>query len=156
MVTRAVEVKTLRQAPDAVPFCVRWLNDEWGRGMGFSRVETEEWLRQIIKVDSKDIALIASQGGQPVGVCLLVECDLDLRVDLTPWLSSLFVLPEHRHNGTGRKLVGGIEAAARKSGVESLFLYTLDRETFYAELCWITVERLQLAKGEFALMRKRL
>ncbi len=156
MGTGTVRVVPLQDAPENLPICARWLNDEWGRGMGSSLAETTEWLDQIAHANTSETALIATSGEPAVGVCLVVECDLDVRADLTPWLSSLFVAPEYRHKSIGRKLVGAIEAVARRAGAESLYLYTPGRETFFAELDWTTVERLQLDQGEFALMKKRL
>ncbi|NOZ74162.1 MAG: GNAT family N-acetyltransferase, partial [FCB group bacterium] len=42
-------------------------------------------------------------------------------VNLTPWLTALYVTPERRHNGIGRKLVESIELLARELGYGKIY-----------------------------------
>ena len=151
-----IRITPLGEVPDALPLCAQWLNTEWDHEQRYTLDETAKWLREIVGSKAGEAALVASGADRPVGICLLVECDLDQRAELTPWLSSLFVRPDYRRRAIGRRLVRGIETIACEEGAESLFLYTLDRESFYAELGWQTIERLELEAGKFALMSKGL
>ena len=136
--------------------CAGWINQRWGREMEHSLADTTDWLNGIARPGGKEAALIAKQGGIPVGICLLVDCDLKSREDLTPWLAGLLVLPEYRRQSIGSQLVDGIETLARQADAEAIFLYTKTAEPFYARRRWITTERFHLESGEFALMQKSL
>ncbi|NOU13132.1 MAG: GNAT family N-acetyltransferase, partial [Methylococcaceae bacterium] len=60
----------------------------------------------------------------------------DTRPELTPWLASVFVAPKHRNNGVGSQLVKNVMQQAKEAGINELYLFTPDRETFYQKLGW--------------------
>lgn len=66
----------------------------------------------------------------------LREHDLESREDLTPWLSGVFVMPQHRSCGVGSALCQFVESHAQSVGVEQLYLFTLDHERTYARSGW--------------------
>lgn len=92
----------------------------------------------------------------PAGICLLVLHELPPAHDLSPWLASLYVVPEQRGRGIARKLVAAVEAQARSHGVSRLHLYTGDAEGLYAKCGWRVMERLQSRSGPFVLMVRDL
>ncbi|MBV8805563.1 MAG: GNAT family N-acetyltransferase, partial [Sinobacteraceae bacterium] len=61
--------------------------------------------------------------------------------DLSPWLAALYVIPDCRCRGVGGALVNATVSKARALGVRVLYLYTADREDFYAHLGWKVVDR---------------
>jgi len=62
-------------------------------------------------------------------------------MDLSPWLATLFVAPEHQNQGVGSALVERAVEEAQKLGVKTLYLFTWDREKLYARLGWSVIER---------------
>jgi N-acetylglutamate synthase-like GNAT family acetyltransferase len=66
---------------------------------------------------------------------------MDTRLELSPWLASVFVESEHRRKGVGAELVLRIMSEAAKLKVPLLYLYTLHSERFYAKLGWRLLER---------------
>src|SRR6516225_6813335 len=60
--------------------------------------------------------------------------------DVSPWLTSLFVVPEHRRKGAGAVLVRAIEDQARQRGFSRLYLYTTEAVEFYARLGWTVLD----------------
>ena len=63
------------------------------------------------------------------------------RLDLSPWLSGVFVAPEHRRRGIGAALVNRVVQEARVLGIPRLYLYTADSGALYFRLGWSVVER---------------
>ena len=61
---------------------------------------------------------------------------MDTRMDLSPWLASLFVEPGHRQQGIGSALVRRMVEEARALAISRLHLYTPDRASFYARMGW--------------------
>lgn len=136
--------------------CARWLNDEWGRAQGYSLAETAAWLAEVSAPGSGEAAVVALEGERPVGICLLVACDLEERAALSPWISALYVLPQRRRQGIGRALVAAVEDLARNAGAPRLYLYTRGTEAFYRSLGWTERERIRLDGKRFTLMEKHL
>ncbi len=153
---RTIAIVPLQEAPAALPVCARWLNDEWGRAQGYSLEATRDWLEAVIAPGSGEAGFVALDGGAPVGVCLLVACDLDSRAELTPWVSGFYVLAERRRNSIGSRLLAAIEAEAQSRGHDRLYLYTHSAESLYRRLGWRVMERFALKGTDFALMVKDL
>ena len=58
-------------------------------------------------------------------------------LDLSPWLSSLYVVPEQRGRGVGGSLVRHCEGAAWRLGVDPLYAYaTTTVASLYVGLGW--------------------
>ena len=159
MTARPITIVPLQDSQDAhgaLPVCARWLNDEWGKAEGHSLELTADWLREIIAPGSGEAAFVALDGRVPVGVCLLVACDLDSRAELTPWVSGFYVLPDYRRRSIGSRLLMAVEGAARSSSAANLHLYTHTAESLYLRLGWRVTERFALDGEDFALMAKAL
>lgn len=146
----------LQDAPAALPVCAGWLNEEWGKAEGHSLEVTLEWLRDVIAPGSGEAGFVALAGGSPVGVCLLVACDLDSRAELTPWVSGFYVLPDWRGRSIGSRLLAAVEAEARSSGAPVLHLYTNSAESLYRRCGWRVMERFAIGGADFVLLSKAL
>ena len=156
MSSETIAIVPLKDAPDALPVCARWLNEEWGQAEGHSLEVTTEWLRDIVAPGSGEAAFVALDGRVPVGVCLLVDCDLEARAELTPWVAGFYVLPDYRRRSIGTRLLQPVIEAARGNGAAKLYLYTHTAESLYRRLGWRLMERFPLDGKDFALMVKAL
>jgi N-acetylglutamate synthase-like GNAT family acetyltransferase len=90
---------------------------------------------------------VAHEDDVPIGTAALVEFDMETRRDLTPWLADVVVSPERRGSGIGTRVVEFIVERARELGVRRLYLFTPDRESFYARMGWSVLERTEY-RGE--------
>jgi GNAT superfamily N-acetyltransferase len=156
MSVQSIRIAPLQDAPDALSHCARWLHRQWGQAAGHSLDVTTEWLREVIAPESGEAAFVAFAGSLPVGVCLLVRCDLKTRADLTPWVSSFYVLPDYRRRSIGSALLAAAEEAAAASGWPALYLYTPSAESLCLRRGWRVMERFALDGRDFALMEKAL
>ena len=84
---------------------------------------------------------VAVSGGKLLGSASLIPHDMDSRMELTPWLASVFVDPELRKQGIGSALVRYVVEEARSRGYQTIYLYTPDRISFYEGLGWTFMER---------------
>ena len=109
--------------PQYLPIVAFWNYREWH--------EEDTNLDDIIKRYQKRMqrgkiptTLVAICDGMPTGTVSIKINDLPQRLDLSPWLASLYVLPDYRGRGIGRELVRAGEDAAREAGTKKLYLFT--------------------------------
>jgi GNAT superfamily N-acetyltransferase len=62
-------------------------------------------------------------------------------MELSPWLSGVFVAPEHRGRDIGAGLVERVVQEARALGIARLYLYTPGSGALYLRLGWSVMER---------------
>lgn len=131
-----MEIINLADTPDHLPRLAAWHHHQW------SYLNPEHTLRQRVEkmrthLENRLIpsTFVAMDNG-PLGSASIVEHDMDTRTELTPWLASVFVAPEHRRKGVGSALVRHVMDRAGQNGIERLYLFTPDRAPFYAKLGW--------------------
>ena len=109
-------------------------------------------LRNFSERDRIPLTVVAHDGRQLLGSASLIPHDMDTRMELTPWLAGVFVAPEHRGRGIGAALVRDIMAEAGQLSVPVLYLYTVHREKFYANLGWSLQEHSSYRNHNIATM----
>ena len=91
-----------------------------------------------------------------VGMACLVACDIESHCHLTPWLATVLVEPGSRRRGVGTALTVRATDEAIKLGFRDLFLFTFDRQSFYARLGWKTLEPATYAGRRGTVMSRHL
>jgi N-acetylglutamate synthase-like GNAT family acetyltransferase len=86
--------------------------------------------------------VVALDGSRLLGGALLIENDLKLRPNLTPWLAGVYVKAEERGRGIASQLVNRVVEEAAALGVPELYLYTDTSQSLYARLGWEVIEEL--------------
>lgn len=143
-----MKLEYLVDRPEALPTIARWHYAEWGRYSAERTVETMgERLRGHLNRDRIPLSVVAHEDDVPIGTAALVEFDMETRRDLTPWLADVVVSPERRSAGIGTRVVEFIVDRARELDVRRLYLFTPDRESFYARMGWSVLERTEY-RGE--------
>jgi hypothetical protein len=92
----------LADHPEFCPLVAQWNWDEWHTLLvERSAAEFEAWLRANVRWYAIPTTLLAFEGVAVVGTVSVVDYDLELSNDLSPWLASLYVAPLHRGKGQG-------------------------------------------------------
>ncbi|RZA01065.1 MAG: N-acetyltransferase [Sphingobacteriaceae bacterium] len=73
-----------------------------------------------------------------------------------PWLALVYTMPEHRGEGYGALLCEEIQAQAKSTGTDMLYLFTHTAESLYKRLGWEEMERIALKGKDIAIMKKEL
>jgi len=151
------EQRYLPADPAIVETIAGWHQETWGHLTGRSHVERIREFDAQLESDRIPLTVVAFEGGRPVGSASLLVEDMDTHLDWTPWLASVFVLPDFRRRGIGERLCRRIVAEARRLGVARLYLFTPDKGPYYARMGWerigeegyrgeqVTTMRLELA-----------
>lgn len=154
MTAPTMKIEPLGEHPDLVTLTCEWHLAEFD-----PEGDMDFWLRartEEARHDGLPCAWVAFADGEPVGSVSLVECNMDTRKDLTPWLAALFVLPEHRGRGIGAALVERCEREAALTGAIRLYLYTERAANYYKRLGWAVVSEETYEEERVTVMAKEL
>jgi GNAT superfamily N-acetyltransferase len=148
-----VRIEYLGDNAALIPMLAQWHHEEWGY-LNPDRPIEQYIARLHSHLGRKRIptTFVALSGGILVGSSSLVAYDMDIHMDLSPWLASLYVSPIYRSRGVGSALVHRVIKEAEALDVETLYLFTPDREGFYIRLGWSTFERTEYRGYEVAIM----
>jgi predicted N-acetyltransferase YhbS len=150
-----MQIRHLADCSAAIPQIARWLYDEWGRFLPGASVERGiSRLQERIHRDRVPLTFVAVEGEAVVGTVSLIDCDMETRSDLSPWLASLYVLPDQRRRGVGASLVKAVVFEAKRLGIGTLFLFTDSSEALYARLGWQKMESCIYKERDVVIMRK--
>ncbi len=152
-----MQISYLAEYPEFVPALASGLLEQW-RWITpeLTLADRTAKLEAHLNRDALPIGWVAHSDGQPLGTAALRVHDLEGREDLTPWLGGVWVTPQHQNQGVGAALCAVVEDKARALGYDELFLFTLDRQAWYAALGWDTPEPTRWRGHPGTIMRKRL
>jgi len=147
----------LADRPEFIPALAEWHHNEW---VHLNPGDTLEWrikrMQKSLGRRQIPTTFIALEGEELLGSASLVKWDMDTKPELTPWLASVYVAPQHRNKGLGTALVERAVEEARALGVETLYLFTPDRESFYAHMGWEVLERTEYVGEQVVVMWLKL
>ncbi len=154
---RDITIVRLNTDSDHVATVASWTYAEWGH---LNPAYTAETWREAFRRECGDggvpSVFVAMQGDRPVGTAALMAEDMDSRRELTPWLASVFVLPEWRGRGIAARLIRRVEEEAVACGVDQFYLFTPDQQGLYRRLGWSDHEELSYRGENVTIMLRRL
>lgn len=158
--SRFVDIQYLGDHPELIPVVAQWIFDEWPFLFPRKTLRNIAALfRERVHKRKLPITLVAFKGKKPVGTVSLKEFDIGSRKDLTPWLTSLFVVKQWRGKGIGTALMKAAENKAAELGIHKLFLLTADSDLalrFYSRLGWKINEKRHYHSYSVIIMEKAL
>ena len=152
-----MRIEYLADYPALVPTVAAWQQAEFGYlTPTLSPEDRTERLRRSLQKDALPMAFIAlSANGTPLGSAGILATTITHR-HLTPWLSSVYVLDEHRGKGVASALSLRAVAEAARLGFDRLYLFTPRSESLYARIGWRTFERIDYNGTALTLMERRV
>jgi N-acetylglutamate synthase-like GNAT family acetyltransferase len=136
-----MNIEYLADSMEHVPVLAKWFQDQWGYLSPERSLEDRvQRLGERTNRTELPITFVALEGDEPVGSASLVECDMDTRSHLKPWLASVYVVPSYRNCGVGAELVGRVLDEANSHGFSTVYLWTPSKKTFYAKRGWSLME----------------
>jgi GNAT superfamily N-acetyltransferase len=148
-----VKIIDLKHSPEHISLLANWHHEQWsylnpGKSLQ-KRIDDMQGYLNDTFIPTMYVAMIDSV---PIGSAAIVALDMDIRLDLTPWLASVYVVPKHRNRGFGSALVAHVMRRAKRQGVKRLYLFTPDQEHFYVHLGWKRLEKVSYRGTEVTIM----
>lgn len=151
--THDFQIDYLANHPHLVGTLARWHHNQWSYlSPGRTLEAREERLHQLLGRDAIPSVLIALGTEGLLGSAMLVAHDMDNRMDLTPWLAGVYVHAAYRCRGIGAALVRRVMQDARRLGVETLYLFTPDKKSYYQHLGWQPTEQIRYRDTDVVIM----
>lgn len=149
----AMTIEYLADHPETLDTIVQWTHREWGHVRGGETLEQRRArFAGSLNRDRIPLTVVALENGEVLGSASLIAHDMETRMELTPWLASVFVGEQFRRRGIGAELVRRIMAEAGKLKVPLLYLYTVHSERLYASLGWMVAERTNYLEHPVVIM----
>jgi predicted N-acetyltransferase YhbS len=153
MLTR---VEYLADRLEAAPVLAGWHHREWGDLLpGWSPEQALAELRTHTGRRQVPTTFVAVEDDRLLGSASLLVADLDGWEHLTPWVASVYVVPERRGHGIGRQLVFRAVEEAAALGIVAVYLWTAGQQAYYARMGWEFVEWAECHGRAVALMRRQ-
>ncbi len=148
-----MHISYLAEHPHLIPTLAEWHHAEWAHLNPGDTVEARiSRMQRLLVKEQVPTAFVALEGETLLGSASLIDNDMDTRKDLQPWLASVYVSPEFRDRGVGSALVQRVVDEARGQGMETLYLFTPDRESLYARMGWKVIERTEYRGEQVVVM----
>ncbi len=151
----SIKIDYLINHPEHLPVLASWMFKTWGHLNPQSSLEkAEHKLTTHLNAVNMPLTFIALQNDEPVGMCSLRQND-GIKEELTPWLASLFVLPQFRGQGIGEKLVQMVIKKAHTFGYDTLYLFAFDSSlsSWYEKLGWKMIDTDSLNEHQVTVMK---
>ena len=151
-----IEILNLRACPEYLPVLAQWHHNEWqDLNPGQTLAQRIEKMQTYLNDDFIP-STFAAKDKIVLGSASILANDMETQPQLSPWLASVFVTPEHRNRGVGRRLVLQVMAQAKNEGIKTLYLFTPDKTEFYKNLGWHTHSVVQYHGHEVSIMQTTL
>lgn len=123
----SAEIDYLADHRDVIPVVAKWIFDEWSfLYPGKTAHIVENILEKRLHKRILPLTLVAFRAGKPVGTVSIKKFEIESRRDLTPWVTSLYVVKRWRGKGIGASLMKAVEEKAARLGIKKLYLFTAD------------------------------
>ncbi|MEG0794807.1 MAG: GNAT family N-acetyltransferase [Bacilli bacterium] len=101
-----------------------WLYNWWGIDENYTKESIKCMLEHTINKNDLPKTYIMLENNTLIGMYQFLYDDLDIRPDLYPWLSNVFIDPTFRGKGYSKVLLNSVYNNALKSNLKELYLYT--------------------------------
>lgn len=147
-----MDILNLNEEPGQLPVLAKWHHYEWSYLNPGESIE-DRIARMQSNLNNELIpSTFIAKNNELLGSAALVAHDMETRLDLSPWLASVFVAPPYRGQGTGTKLVRHVMQQANLAGIKQLYLFTPDKQYFYQKLGWDVLRKEKYHGHEVSIM----
>lgn len=138
-----------------IPIIAKWIYEEWAYVYPHrSLLDIQRTLISRVNEREMPITLVAHDERGVLGTASLKAEALNVVPELTPWISSVYVHPDHRREGVGTALAGEIERIAAELGYRRLHVFNPLTRGVFEKLGWTLLKTVRLGEHELAIFSK--
>jgi GNAT superfamily N-acetyltransferase len=150
-----MQISHIKYFQNWIPIIAKWIYEEWAYAFPLRTLQDiQKGLFGRMNENELPITLIAHDERGVLGTASLKASDMEILQELTPWLSSVYVHPDHRDHGVASALVAEIESIARKLGYKKLYVFNPITQGVFEKLGWSVLQTVQYGGKELAILVK--
>jgi len=120
---KGIQIFPLDERPQYAAVCAHWSYGQW-----VARRDVSFDINLLVyqeRASSKTLprTFVICSDSFPAGMVSVKENDMRSRLDLSPWLSALYVMPGYRKKGLAERLVECVKEYARALGFAAIYLF---------------------------------
>lgn len=152
-----MNIYDLKDVPEHLNTLARWHHDEW-QDFNPGQTLADRITKMTSYLDNNFIptTYVGLANNKPVGSAAIIASDMETHKELSPWLASVFVAPEHRRKGYASQLINHLINRTREQGIDKLYLFTPDQAALYAGLGWEFLQEENYKGEQVVLMEYSL
>ena len=152
-----MQVSHVKYFQNWIPIIAKWIYEEWSYAFPLRTLqEIQKTLFGRINENEMPITLVAHDERGVLGTASLKASEMEILPELTPWLSSVFVHPDHRGEGVATALVTEIEKIARQQGFSKLYVFNPIAQGVFEKLGWSVLQTVQYGGKELGILVKEM
>ena len=124
-----MKIISIRQEPDYKKIAAKYIHSKWGNETNYQLYE-DSIFNCASTNESVPYWYLLEEDHQIVGCIGLIDHDFINRIDLSPWLCSLYIEKSHRGKSLGVLLIEQVKKDAAKKGFKKVYLCT-EMNNFY-------------------------
>lgn len=151
-----IKILNLKEIPEHLTTLAQWHHKQWSYLNPGESIDQRITRMQMCLNDDLIPSTFIAKEQELLGSATLVKHDMETKQQLSPWLASVYVAPSHRCRGIGTQLVLYVMRQAKLAGLDTMYLFTPDKESFYHKLGWRLVCKEQYHGHKVAVMQTQL
>ena len=120
---KGIRIIPLDECSRYAAICAHWSYGQWFAQRDISFDINLLTYRERAASKTLPRVFIACVDSFPVGMVSVKENDMRSRLDLSPWLSALYVMPEYRKMGFAERLIERVKEHVRSLGAAAVYLF---------------------------------
>jgi GNAT superfamily N-acetyltransferase len=150
-----MQISHIKYFQNWIPIIAKWIYEEWSYAFPMRTLQDiQKTLFGRMNENEMPITLVAHDERGVLGTASLKASDMEILPELTPWLSSVFVHPDHRGEGVAGALVAEIEKIARQQGYVKLYVFNPITQGVFEKLGWSVLKTVQYGGKELGILVK--
>lgn len=104
---------------------------------------------QFTKEEGLPIGFACYNDNILVGFCTLQKNNLKKYPEICPWICSVMIFEEYRHQGYGTKMLQEIAKKAKELGYNKVYLWTDQAPEFYKKIGYTYLQQVEKNEGGY-------
>ncbi|MEO6096289.1 MAG: GNAT family N-acetyltransferase [Fibrobacteria bacterium] len=152
-----MQISHIKYFQNWIPIIGKWIYEEWSYAFPLrTLLDIQKGLFGRMNENEMPITLVAHDERGVLGTASLKASDMEILPDLTPWLSSVFVHPDHRGVGVATALVAEIGKIAKQQGFARIHVFNPITQGVFEKMGWSVLRTEQYGGKELAILVKDL
>lgn len=152
-----IRIETLAENQTLIPIVA----NSWIREFNYlhptrTKAQVLEKLQQHINTNKLPICYVLFKENKFIGTASLRPLDISSYTHVSPWLGAVIIEPEFRNQGLGTYFVQEVMDRAKRLHKDIWYLWTPDRETFYAKMGWKKIDEVDYNQTHGTVMQLNL